>query len=192
MNVIHKNGRGRVFTTRDFIALGSRPAIDTALSRLVVQGQIRRLARGIYDYPKQHPLLGDLFPTLDDVAQAIAKDTNSDLQVSGARALHLLGLTTQVPAQAIYLTNGHSKDIKIGGAMLTLKHASPNVMAGHGSKAGTILQAIKYLGKHHVDAQMLRKMADQLSANDKHTLKSLLRYAPGWSRPYVENIIGAK
>lgn len=191
MDKIRQYGRGSVFSLKDFIDFGSRQAVDTALSRLVAQGTIRRLARGLYDYPKKHSLLGDLLPSLDDVAKVVAKDNDSNLQVSGARALYLLGLTTQVPAQTVFLTGGPSRDIKIGGAVLSLKHASPKVMAGAGSKAGTILQAIRYLGKDNLNDDVLDKLAHQLDTDDGQALKAIARYAPGWTKPSIDKIVSA-
>jgi len=189
MSKFRRSGRGSVFTPSDFLDVGTRPSVDTALSRLVVQGRIRRLARGLYDYPKKHRLLGDLLPSLDEVAQVLAKDTDSSIQVSGARALYLLGLTSQVPAQTAYLTNGRSKDVAIGGAVLKLRHASPKVMAGAGSKAGAILQAIRYLGKDNLSDKLLDQIAGQLSKQDRLVLKRIARHAPGWAQAKIARII---
>ncbi len=189
---IQKHGRGYIFTPTDFLSFGSRQAIDTALSRLAAQDKIRRLTRGLYDYPKQHQLLGDLMPSLDKIAEAIARDTDSDMQISGARALYLLGLTTQVPAQTTYLTSGRSRDIKIGSVLLKLRHASSKVMAGAGSKAGTILQAIRYLGKNNLNDTMLDKLGSKLDCSDKRALKSLARYAPGWAKPSIDYILASE
>jgi Family of unknown function (DUF6088) len=189
MHKIQRDGAGYVFTPRDFIDFGTRQAIDTALSRLVVQGAIRRLSRGLYDYPKKHPLLGDLLPSLDDVASSIAKDSDSRIQISGARSAYLLGLTTQVPAQTVYLTDGTSKEIQIGNSILKLKHANSRLMAGAGSKVGTILQAIRYLGKNNFDNKVLNKIANQLTDYDKKALKALVRYVPAWVKPNIDQML---
>lgn len=189
MRKIDAHGQGYVFTPNDFLDFGSRQAVDTALSRLVAQSQIRRLARGLYDYPKKHHLLGDLLPSLDDVAQAVARSTDSHIQISGAKALHLLGVTTQVPAQTVYLTDGRSKAIQIGNAVLKLKHASSRVMTGAGSKAGTVLQALRYLGKDHIDDSIVVKFANQLDDNDKKALKKIARFAPGWTKPSIDKMV---
>ena len=91
-------GRGGVFTPSDFLDVAGRAAVDQALSRLVKSGTLRRLTRGLYDYPKVHPKLGALSPTPDDVAQALARETGSHVQIAGARAANALGLSTQMPA----------------------------------------------------------------------------------------------
>src|SRR5882724_6732695 len=100
---IRAKGRGQTYISKDFLDFGSRAAVDQALSRLVRKGDLRRLSRGIYDYPKNNPKLGDLTASPDAVAKSLAKKTNSHLQVSGAQAANLLGLSTQVPARIVYL-----------------------------------------------------------------------------------------
>lgn len=188
---IQQNGPGYIFTPKDFLDFGTRQSIDTALSRLAAQGDIRRLARGLYDYPKKHALLGDLLPSLDDVAKVIAKDANSTIQISGARALYLLGLTTQVPAQIVYLTDGRSRDVKIGNTVLKMRHASLKIMAGAGKKAGAILQAIRYLGRDHLDDDIINKIKRRLSNDDKQALKQIAKYAPGWTKPTIDRMVAA-
>ena len=107
------NGRGSVFTPRDFLDIAARAAVDQALSRLAKSGQLRRLARGLYDFPKLHPKLGPLSPALDDVAQALARESGSNLQIDGARAANALGLSTQVAAQSSWLTDGPSRRVSM-------------------------------------------------------------------------------
>jgi len=135
--------------------------------------------------------LGDLLPSLDDVAKVIAKDTDNTIQISGARALYLLGLTTQVPAQIVYLTDGRSRDVKIRNTVLKMRHASPKVMAGAGRKVGIILQAIRHLGRDHLDDDMINKIRHRLSSDDKQALKQMARYAPGWTKPTIDRMAAA-
>ena len=119
-------GRGGVFTPSDFLGIAGRAAVDQALSRLVKGGKLRRLAWGLYDFPKVHPQLGLLSPIPDDVARALARETGSQLQIAGARAANALGLSTQVPAKNIYLTDGPSRRVVLGERVVDLRHASPN------------------------------------------------------------------
>src|SRR3546814_589957 len=108
---VRSSGRGSVFTPNDFLDLAGRAAIDQALSRLVKSGRLRRLARGLYDFPKVHPKLGPLSPAPDDIAQALARETGSQVQVAGSRAANALGLSTQVAARSSYLTDGPSRRV---------------------------------------------------------------------------------
>jgi hypothetical protein len=121
---IRKRGRGTVFVPSDFLKLGSREAIDTTLHRLTRTGVIRRLARGLYDYPKEHPVLGPLQPTADTVAQALAGRDCTRLQPAGAYAANALGLSEQVPAEAVFLTDGPARTVKIGSTTIQLRQAA--------------------------------------------------------------------
>ena len=117
--------RGGVFTPSDFLDVAGRAAVDQALSRLVKGGKLRRLARGLYDFPKLHPKLGPLSPAPDDVAQALARETGSQVQIVGARAANALGLSTQVPAKSSYLTDGPSAVACLPSGTSIVRHAPP-------------------------------------------------------------------
>src|SRR5690349_8583362 len=90
---IHSRGRGFVFVPADFLDIGSREAVDVALHRLARLGTIRRLARGVYDFPKEHPVLGLLAPSAEDIARALAGRDRTRLQPAGAYAANALGLS---------------------------------------------------------------------------------------------------
>lgn len=183
-------GRGGVFTPSDFLDVAARAAIDQALSRLVKRGKLRRLARGLYDFPKVHPKLGPLSPTPDDVAQALARETGSHVQISGARAANALGLTTQVPARSTYLTDGPSRRVVLGKRVVDLRHASPKHLIAPGSAAGTVVQALRHVGPVRA-ADVIEVAGRQLSASDKKTLASSAISAPAWMRPTLVSIANA-
>ena len=123
---IKRNGAGFSFTAKDFLDLGSRGAVDMALSTLARSGKIRRVSRGVYDYPRHSELLGGLLaPDFDQIAHAIARKTGIRIQPSGALAANLLGLSEQVPAKIVYLTDGRSRTIRIGSQTITFKQTSP-------------------------------------------------------------------
>jgi hypothetical protein len=175
---------------RYFLAVGARPSVDQALSRLVKGGQLRRLARGLYDFPKLHPKLGPLSPAPDDVARALARETGSQVQISGARAANALGLSTQVPAQSTYLTDGPSRRVVLGKRVVDLRHASPKHLIAPGSPAGTVVQALRHVGPVRA-ADVAQVAARRLSANDKKTLASTAVQAPAWMRPTLVSIANA-
>src|SRR6202050_3270086 len=122
---IHGWGRGSVLVPGDFLDLGSREAVDLALHRLTRKGTIRRLARGVYDFPKEHPVLGLLAPSADAVAHALAGRDRTRLQPAGAYAANILGLSEQVPAKALFLTDGSSRTVKIGPMTVQLRQTTP-------------------------------------------------------------------
>jgi hypothetical protein len=187
MKRVRASGRGSVFTPSDFLTVAARSSVDQALSRLVKSGQLRRLARGLYDFPKLHPKLGLLSPAPDDVAHALARETGSQVQIAGARAANALGLSTQVPAQSTYLTDGPSRRVVLGKRVVDLRHASPKHLIAPGSAAGTVVQALRHVGPVRA-ADVVQVAARRLSANDKKTLASTLVQAPAWMRPTLVSI----
>lgn len=188
---ISGKGRGAVFTPADFLDLGSRAAVDQALSRLADQGVIRRLARGIYDYPRKSPRLGLLTPDPDTVASAIARKDGHHIQVSPARAANMLGLTTQVPAKAIYLTDGPTRTKQVGRQTIFMRNAAAKNMVGAGKPTGTVFQALRYLGKDGVDASAISQLSRILDADTRRALVRDASRAPGWMRPVVQQIAAA-
>lgn len=190
-NRIIGKGRGYVFTPSDFLDLGARTAVDQALSRLSAQGTIRRLSQGLYDYPKSSSSLGLLSPSLDAIAEALARKDNHVLQVSPARAANMLGLTTQVPAKTVYFTDGPSRTRRIGRQTIQMKHASRKRLAGAGQLSGAVFQALRYVGRDGVDDQIIDKLRNALSPKDR---KDLLKYSltvPEWMRPIAHQIAAA-
>jgi hypothetical protein len=190
MKRVRASGRGSVFTPSDFLSVAARPALDQALSRLVKSGQLRRLARGLYDFPKLHSKLGPLSPAPDDVAYALARETGSQVQIAGARAANALGLSTQVPAQSTYLTDGPSRRVVLGKRVIDLRHASPKHLIAPGSPAGTVVQALRHVGPVRA-ADVVQVAAHRLSANDKKTLASTAVQAPAWMRSTLVSIANA-
>jgi hypothetical protein len=184
-------GRGGVFTPTDFLDLAGRAAVDQALTRLVKAGQLRRLAHGLYDFPKAHPKLGPLSPAPDDVAQALARETGSRVQIAGARAANALGLSTQVPAKSSYLTDGPSRRVALGKRVVDLRHASPKHLIAPGSPAGAVFQALRHVGPPRA-AEVAQIAAHRLSANDKKTLATTAFQAPAWMRPILVSIASAR
>jgi hypothetical protein len=185
---IRGKSRGSVFTTKHFLHFGSRPAVDQALSRLQRNGHIRRLGRGLYDYPKVDPRLGKLAPSPDAVAQALASRNSSRIQVTGAQAANSLGLSTQVPARVVYLTDGDSKKVRIGRQTIELRRAAPRRMVTAGRTSGTVIEALRYLGKKRADDRTISILRTTLSKEDKAALKRDTHKAPGWMRPVIEQI----
>ncbi|WP_425351151.1 MULTISPECIES: DUF6088 family protein [Rhizobium] len=190
MKRVRASGRGSVFTPSDFLTVAARSSVDQALSRLVKGGQLRRLARGLYDFPKLHPKLGPLSPAPDDVAHALARETGSQVQIAGARAANALGLSTQVPAQSTYLTDGPSRRVVLGKRVVDLRHASPKHLIAPGSAAGTVVQALRHVGPVRA-ADVVQVAARRLSANDKKTLASTVVQAPAWMRSTLVSIANA-
>ena len=177
---IKAKGAGVVFTPNHFFELGNRTAIDQALGRLAKSSNIRRLARGLYDYPAKHPTLGDLPPNYERIAQALAGRDSLKIQPSGAYAANLLGLTEQVPAKIVFLTDGSNHTVQINKQQIVLKRTTPKNMATAGRISGLVIQALRHLGQDHVDEHIIYMLKKRLSVEDKLQLMKDLRYAPVW------------
>jgi len=180
LNRIYGKGRGWVFTPNHFLDLGSRTAVCKALERLVNSGTIRRLARGLYDYPKNHPDFGNLPPNYERVAQALAGRDNLKIQPSGAYAANLLGLTEQVPAKIVFLTDGANRKVQIGKRKIVLKRTTPKNMATAGQISGLVIQALRYLKLDYVNSDVIEKLKNRLTETDKKKIMNDIRYAPTW------------
>lgn len=169
-----------MFTPTHFLDLGSRTAVATALKRHKKAGRIRQLARGLYDQPIDHPTFGRIPASADAVARALARRDAVRLQPTGAYAANLLGLSEQVPARIEFLTDGASRSVTLGRREIVLRRTTPRNMATAGSRSGTVIQALRWLGPKEVDERALSVLRRQLSDSDRQRLKKDLVYAPTW------------
>ena len=144
---VRAKGRGAVFAPADLLELGSRTAVDVALHRLVEQGVIRRLARGVYDLPREHPTLGPLLPSPDAVAKTVAGRDRIRLQPAGAYAANALGLTEQVPAKVVYLTDGPARSIRIGTTTIQFRRTTPKNLETAGRLSGRVIRGLRRAGE---------------------------------------------
>lgn len=187
---VYGMGKGSAFVPNDFLDLGSRDAVDKALSRLVAKGTIRRLARGLYEYPREHPELGTLSPDLEKIAKALTGKDRIRLQPAGAYATNLLGLSEQVPAKVIFLTDGTTRTVKIGRQEIQLRRTTPRNMAAAGKLSGLLMQALRHLGKEHLTRERIEHLKRTLPARERKKLLRDLRLAPAWMHPLFRELAG--
>lgn len=185
---IYGAGRSSVFTPTQFLDLGGRAAVDQALSRLAKAGTVRRLARGVYDYPKLHPVLGPLSPSAEAVAEALAGRDCTRLQPAGTYAVNLLGLSEQVPAKVVFLTDGASRTVQIGSMTIQLRRTTPRNMAAAGRLSGLVIQAFRELGQAHVTPERIAHLKRTLPTDRRRTLLKDLRLAPAWMHPILREL----
>ena len=171
---------GCVFTPERFQYLGGPKAVSHALARHTQARTIRRLARGLYDYPRKHPELGYLEPSTDAIAKALAGRDALRLQPTGAYAANLLGLSTQVPMKIVYLTDGRSRTVQIGNRQITLKHTTTRNMATAGKISGLVIQALRHIGQRNVDKKIIAQLDRHLDATARKQLMKDIRYTPAW------------
>ena len=188
---IYGSKGGAVFTPSDFLDLGSRRAVDLALHRLERQNIIRRLARGLYEYPREHPELGMLSPDIEKVAKALAGKDRIRLQPAGAYATNLLGLSEQVPAKVVFLTDGPSRTVKFGRQEIQLRRTTPRNMEAAGRLSGLLMQALRHLGKEHITPARMDHLKRTLPAKERRALLKDLRLAPGWMHPLFRELAGS-
>lgn len=190
---IYGRGRGWAFSSNDFIEDFTRSQIDYALSELCREGKIRRVCRGIYDYPKFSEVLKqELSPDFDQVAQAFARKFNWRIQPSGDAALNLLGLSTQVPGRLVYLSDGPNRQYDIGNYTLEFKKSALKDVGFKYRESGLIVQALKALGQERVDGSVIAKLRKQLDETAcKRVLKDTVT-ATGWVYEAIKRVCGKR
>lgn len=177
---VRGKGRGWAFTPKDFLDLGTRASVDMALTRLVQSGHIRRIGRGLYDYPKLHDRLGALTPDADNIVKAVATQSGDKVIASGAQAANRLGMSTQVPAKSSYATSGPSRVKKVAGRTIALKRSRAPILDDASPDANAVLQMLAHIGKENVDDDLIQRLAARLSDRDLKVLKKAQPLMTGW------------
>jgi hypothetical protein len=185
---IQGHGPGWVFTPQDFADLGSRDAVATALRRHKAAGTIRLLGRGLYDVPRHHAMFGVLWPEIDAVARALERKDGIRLQPTGVYAANLLGLSEQVPAKVVFLTDGATRTVTVGPTEIDLKRTSPRHMAAAGRLAGLVIQALRSFGQVHVGPQHVQRLRERIPAKERAALLDDLALAPAWMHPVLREV----
>lgn len=179
-----------MYVPGDFLDIGSREAVDLALHRLARKGTVRRLARGVYDFPKKHPVLGLLAPSAEAIAEALAGRDRTRLQPAGAYAANALGLSEQVPAKAVFLTDGPSRTVTIGSMTIQLRRTTPKNMAAAGRLSGLLIQALRELGTDHVTPSRIEHLRQTIPAEERRGLLKDIALAPAWMHPIFRELAG--
>jgi hypothetical protein len=187
MQRIQAQGPGWVFTPADFADLGSRTAVASALTRSKAAGTIRLLGRGLYDVPVVHPVLGLLWPAIESVAKALERKEGIRLQPSGVYAANLLGLSEQVPAKVVFLTDGATRTVKVGPSEISLRRTSPRNMAA-GPLSAMVIQAFRGLGATNITPQRIAHLRESLPTEERAKLLQDIALAPEWMRDHLREI----
>jgi hypothetical protein len=183
--------QGAALPAQDFLDLGERAAVDQALSRLVRQGAIRRVRRGLYELPRIGELLNEpMVQSPDELVQAWARKNGLRVVPSGAHAANLLGLSTQVPAKIVYYTNGRTRTLKLGPYSVKLLNRGPRTMDVGGKMAPLVFQALRHLGRGSVTPDVISRLRSALSRKDKAELKDNFSFAAAWMVPVIEQVAG--
>ena len=186
---IYGRGRGWVFTKTDFVSEFDEANIHQALSSLTKTGKIRRVCRGVYDYPRYGDLLDrQLSPDLDQVAHALARKFNWRIQPSGDAALYLLGLSTQVPGRWVYLSDGPGREYEIGNHSLVFKKSALKDVGFKFRESGLVVQALKALGREYVNQKVVEHIRQQLESKACDRILRDTRSVTGWVYEAIKQI----
>lgn len=185
-SIISSEPDGKIIFSSDYAEQGTPEAIKKSLLRLCERNVIVRLAHGIYYKPifDKELGLGMLWPSLDDIAQAIAKRDHSRIVPTGDYALNSLGLSTQVPANAVYLTDGSPRRISVGkGHGIMFKHTSDlRNLSFRSDLMMRIIAAMKAIGEGKITNEQKRILNEHLKNVSEEDYNEDIKLAPAWVR----------
>jgi hypothetical protein len=188
---IERFAPGKTFTAKDFLDIASRGMVDMTLASIARNGTIRRIRRGLYDVPKRNEALGGvLSPDIDEAARTLARRYRWKIVPEGAWAANLLGISTQVPARIVYLSDGPATKIQIGRRNIHFKHARPQALAGSGGAPGLVVQALRYLGKDAVNRRLISRLRRIMSEAERRKLVRATRFGVDWIYETARKIAG--
>ena len=191
LNRMKKSGRGAVLFASDFIRYGEKKSINKTLERMTNDGTILRIGRGIYYYPKidKDLGLGILYPTLEDVADGIAKRDKAHTVPTGLYALNRLGFSTQIPMNVVFMTDGYSRKISLlNGGTIEFKRSSPKYLAFHSQLAMLLTSAFRSLGKEHVTPEIIARTKELLMKEEKKVVEQDYQLMPAWVSSIIKSL----
>lgn len=189
---IKKAKRGTLYFTEDFLTFGAAKAVAKALERLVEKGDLFRVARGIYARLETDAILGQVKPTTEDIAEAIARRDKARIMPTGVLALNALGLSKQVPMNVVYLTDGAARKINIGRRKILFKKSAPKNLSTIGKISGLVIQALKEIGKDKVTKEEIEIILKHLEKEEPYRLENDIRLAPEWIRIIMRKALKKK
>jgi len=181
--------RGTLLFPEDFNTLGTSEAIRLALHRLVNKKEISRVAQGIYVRPQLDKLIGEVFPSAEEVAGAIAKRDRIRIIPTGVYALNALGLSTQVPMKIVLLTDGSPREIKVGKRTIKLKKTTPKNLLAKGEISRLVIQALKEIGKNNLTIEKEQRIIELLKKESLQNLLHDIELAPVWIQKIMKKTL---
>jgi DNA-directed RNA polymerase subunit K/omega len=188
LNKIKSTKRGTIFFVEGFLFAGNAKAVNKAMERLVKKGKISRVTTGMYTRPKKSTLLGDITPSIEEIASAIAKRDKARIVATGSYALNALGLSTQVPLKAVYLTDGAARTVKVGKRTIQFKKTTPKNLSAKGLISKLVIQALKEIGKDNINPEEERKINELLRHEKPEHLEHDILLAPEWIRKILRKV----
>jgi hypothetical protein len=186
---IYGKGRGWAFSEVDFGDLGTRSAIDQALNRREKEGLIRRVIRGVYDYPRHSDFLkAKVSPDIDQIAHALARKFAWRIQPDGATAQNLLGLSAQVPARAVYLSDGPNRTYAIGKTSLAFEHTVLKEAGFKLRESSRVVQALRAFGEERITPKVIAHIRKQFDLALRRRILLDTKTATGWIYAAIQEI----
>lgn len=182
---IQAKGRGSIFFPSNFTSYGEVKAVGKSLERLTAKGDIVRLARGIYLYPEIDTVLGlgVLMPSIEQIAETIARRDKTRIVPTGIYAMNKLGLSTQVPMNVVYLTDGAPRKVSLGnGRSIQFKYTTPRNLAFTNPLAMLVTFALKEVGKDNVTDDTVKRIKSVLQKERKENVLADEALMPAWIR----------
>lgn len=189
---IQAKPKGTLLFPDDFNHLGTSTAIRKALQRLKEKGLIRNVTHGIYVRPKKSTLIGEVMPTPEEVAHGIAKRDKIKIVPTGAYALNTLGLSTQVPLNLVFLTDGAPRTVKVGKRTIKFKRTTPKNLLAKGKISAMVIQALREIGKDKATPNEIKKIVASLKQEDIKHLEHDISLAPAWIKEIMKQAIEKK
>lgn len=186
---INKSEIGTVFVATDFVDISDKTSINTYLTRLDEEKLLRRIMRGVYYKPEYNDFLGEyVAPEPDAVAHALARNFGWTIVPCGDTALNLLGLSTQIPAAWVYVSDGTYKEYTYEQTTIKFKRTTNKEISKLSYKTALVVQALKALGKDNVDDAILIKLKNNLTESEKQALLTEAKAATSWIYEYIKLI----
>ena len=188
---IRKCGRGNLLFASDFVRYGEQKSVSKALERMMKDGTILRISHGIYYYPKIDKVLGlgILYPTLEEIAEGIAKRDKARIVPTGLYALNRLGFSTQIPMNVVYLTDGFNRKITLfNGSCIQFKRTAPKNLAFHSQLAMLLTFAYKNLGKDSITPEILARTKELLAKEKKQVIEQDYPLMPAWVSSIIKSL----
>ena len=183
----------KVFFANDFLDIASNATVRQILKRLADERKIQRVIDGFYYNPRYSELIGEYEAvSIHELALAIARKYNWNIAPYSSTALNLLGLSTQVPTHYKYISSGRYKEYKIGDTILEFKKVNPGEIANMSLKTATVIQAIKSLGKENINAQVMQKIRENLTQEERSDLMNESKSVPAWIYEVIREICEGK
>ena len=188
---IESMAKGEVFIISDFSDLADEATVRKALSRLEEDGKIRRIMRGVYENPKFNDFLGEYVkPHPDKIAKALARNYGWTIVPCGDTALNMLGLSTQVPAVWLYVSDGNYREYTCGNFVIQFKRTTNKEISKISFKTALVIQAIKALGKDKITGDVIEKIRSLTTDEEKEQMFAEAKYATAWIYDVIKEICG--